>query len=227
MAKERLFSAEELAEMGKPTVEAIQEAIDQGDGEKAKKLSRRMYKEFLAMHDLYLHFVTGLLSYVGREYGDQALYAGLHEACAAFLRPLAEVYRGMEPRRRAELMASGLRGHLQPLKVEEDDEKFTFMMQPCGSGGRLLLQGAYDGPPNNFHKVGKAQPMTYGRENHPVYCVHCAFQEILPIEWEGVPLFITEPSANLGVEPCRIYIYKDPADIPARFYERIGKRKPA
>lgn len=227
MAEERLFTREELAEMGKMTVDSIQEAIDSGDGERAKKLSRRMYREFLAMHDLYLHFVTGLLSFVDRQYGDEALYQGLGEGCAAFLRPLAERYRGMEPRRKAELLAMGLRGHLHPLKIEEDDEKFTFMMQPCASGGRLILQGAYDGPPNNFAKVAKAQPMTYGRADHPVYCVHCSFQEILPIEWDGVPLFITEPAKELGKEPCRIYIYKRPEDIPDRFYERIGKQKPA
>jgi len=227
MADERLFTKEELAEMGKMTVEAIQEAIDKGDGEKAKKLSRRMYREFLAMHDLYLHFTTGLLSYVGRQHGDEALYQALYGAVGAFMRPLVEAYRGIEPRRRAEMLAAGLRGHLHPLKVEEDDEKFTFMMQPCASGGRLILEGAYEGPPNKFLKVEKAQEMTFGRSDHPVYCVHCAFQEIVPIDWEGVPPFITEPSPNLGKEPCRIYIYKRPEDIPARFYERFGKQKPA
>jgi hypothetical protein len=33
-----------------------------------------------------------------------------------------------------EHQASKMRGHLQPMKIEEDDEKVSITMLPCGSG---------------------------------------------------------------------------------------------
>ena len=46
------------------------------------------------------------------------------------------------------------------------------------------------------------------------------------IEKIGVPLFILEPSEDLGVAPCRTYLFKERADIPERFYTRLGLTKP-
>ena len=225
MTEGRLFSDAELAEMGTLTVDAIQRAIDDGEYEKAKGLSRRMYKEFLAMHDLYRDWVTATLSFVGRSYGDDVLYEALEEGCSAWISPLMERYGKADPRRKAQILATGLRGHLQPTKIEEDDEKLTFTFEVCPSCGRLVREGLYE-PPRSFYKIAKPHLMTYGQANFPVYCAHDVFQEILPIEWTGVPLFACEPAEKPGEGPCRIHLYKNPQDIPAKYYERVGKKKP-
>ncbi|MFT5442497.1 MAG: hypothetical protein ACI8W3_001541, partial [Myxococcota bacterium] len=34
------------------------------------------------------------------------------------------------------------------------------------------------------------------------------------------------PSEQLGVLPCKTYLYKDAADIPERYYTRLGLTKP-
>lgn len=226
MAGNRVFTDEELKQMGEKTLDLVAAAIDSGDKERAKKLSERMYREFQGMHDLYLDWVTGLLSFIYRRHGDQELYDALSEACAAWLKPVAETYTKVDIRRKAQLFAGGLRGHLVPLKVEEDDEKITFMMMPCGSGGKLALSNAY-GPPKNFAKIKKAQPMTYGMENFSVYCAHCSFQEILPIEWHGAPMVVCHPPRpdKIGQIPCRISLYKDPKKVPEELYRRVGKKK--
>ena len=44
-------------------------------------------------------------------------------------------------RHRVQMFAMGLRGHLQPMKVEEDDEKVCITMVLCGSGERLFKGG--------------------------------------------------------------------------------------
>ncbi|MFC2002921.1 hypothetical protein ACFLV4_03125 [Chloroflexota bacterium] len=224
MSKERVFTEEELKEMGGRTLDAIQAAIDDGDGEKARKLSRRMYNDFFYMHALYRDWTTALLTFVGRHYGDEALEQALRESCTAWLKPLVELYSKAELRRKVQMQANGLRGHLGLLRVEEDDEKFTFIMEPCGSGGRLILDGSY-GSPQNFLMVKKGQPITYGREDFPVYCTHCSIVEILPVEWTGVPLFIVAPAEKLGEEPCRVYLYKDAKAIPQEYYRMVGKTK--
>ena len=47
------FNPEEISEMEKRTVDRIIEAIEAKDYDKAKRLTHRMYNEFLSMHDLY------------------------------------------------------------------------------------------------------------------------------------------------------------------------------
>ena len=228
MASNRLFTDEELKQIGERTLDSVAAAIDSGDKEKAKRLSVKMYKEFQGMHDLYLDWITGLLTFIYNKHGDQELYDALHSACSVWLKPFSDMNVNQpDMRRKVMQFASGLKGHLVPLKVEEDDEKFTFMMTPCGSAGRLELAHAYE-PPKNFAKIKKAQPMTLGLENFSVYCAHCAFQEILPIEWHGAPMVICQPPApeKIGEIPCRLLMYKDPKKIPEKFYKRVGKKKP-
>jgi hypothetical protein len=222
MKRGRIFTDEELELLGARTADLIDAALDAGDVQKAKKLSHRMAKECLAMHDLYLWWVTSMLSFIYRRYGDEVMYEALSEGYGLRFREAAEKVIGQDPRRKAEILAGGNRGHQLPMKIAEDDEKITFFMGPCGSGGRLMLEKAY-GPPMNLAKIKKAQPMTFGRKDFPIYCAHCFAQEVLPMQWFGEPVFVVEPADKIGEEPCRLHIYKDPKKVPAEFRERIAK----
>ena len=57
---------------------------------------------------------------------------------------------------------------------EEDDEKIILTMKQCGSGGRLINKGAYEGP-HAYRKFKKAAPYTWGEEGLPIYCGHCVW----------------------------------------------------
>lgn len=81
--------------------------------------------------------------------------------------------------------------------------------------------------PESFGYTGKAHPWTWGKEKVCYYRAHCSFvNEILPIESFGHPMRITEYPKDPS-DPCVWYIYKDPAKIPAEYYERVGKSAPA
>jgi len=221
----RIFTQEELEELGMKTIDLVIAAIDAGDKEKAKKLSGSLQREFLAMHDLYVDWVASLLTFIYRKYGNAALYNALKETYGEIIRSMIRMYSQEESmRRKVQLFARGLKGHLESVKIEEDEEKFTFLVDPCGSGGRLVRRGGYK-PPINLAKVKRAQHMTLGRKDFPIYCCHAFFQEIAAIEMTGKPLIIEDPPTNIGKEPCRIYMYKDTAEIPAKWYQRIGKKK--
>ena len=207
MGGDRIFTQRELEAMGNRTLDLLQSSIDDKDEETTKNLSRRMYSEFLAMHDLYRDWVTDLLTFIGKRFGDEALYDALKQSVEGFTSALNERYANKSARRKMEILAAGLRGHLFPFKVEEDEEKFTITPDVCPSGGRLIRDGAY-GPPRNFLKIKKAQPMTFDHKDFPVYCSHCYFQNMIPTAPDGSPLFVTEPSQKLGEEPCRVYVYK-------------------
>jgi hypothetical protein len=224
MMADRIFTDSELEEMGKQTVDLVKQAIDAGDKEKAKKLTGRMYREFYSMHEGFRDTVTALLTFIGRRFGEEALYDALHEGFGSFA-DLAKIYEKESFRRQVEMLAAGLRGHLTKLVIKEDDEKITVMMDPCGSGGRAVINGSY-GPPTNFLKVKKHPVMTLGQDDFPVYCCHCPFQDLIPMETSGQPIWVTEPSDQPGKEPCKFMLYKDKRQIPDKYYRRFGKEKP-
>src|SRR5712691_10801791 len=163
---EQLFSEAEIREMEKRTVDRLIEAIDAGDPEKAKQIARRMYNEFLSMHDLYRNWTAATLSFVGRRFGDKALEEAMDDGVKAWWGPSLDKMP-QDVRARVKMFAAGLRGHLQPMHIEEDDEKVVIQMRPCGSGGRLVLEGKYQGPDAMLTVKGK-QFLTYGRDSFPV-----------------------------------------------------------
>ncbi len=207
MSEDKLFTNEELETMGKRTLDLLHEKLENGAVEEAKVLAQQMYNEFLGMHDLYRDWLTHVFTFIGERHGDETLQGAMQETVAGYTQRLSKRYAGKSKRRQIQMLLAGLRGHLQPFDIEEDDEKITVTPKPCGSGGRLVNDGGYD-PPCNFLKIKRPQPMTFNREDFPAYCAHCYFQNISPVEPGGKPLFKTEPSQDLGKTPCRITIYK-------------------
>lgn len=224
MAKNRVFTDQELKEMGARTGDAAIQAVDAGDKERAKRLIARMSKEFQWLHDIYVNWVADLMDHIYREEGEDALYQAMRRVVAGYAGPLAEAYSRADFRRQVIMAATGLRAHLEELVIEEDDEKVTIMMKPCRSGQRLVDSGAY-GPPRNLARL-KAHLMTYGTPEFPVYCAHSPVQEIISIEKIGRPTFPCIPAEPIGNGLCKYLIYKDPKAIPEQIYTRVGKKKP-
>jgi hypothetical protein len=223
MNSKRIFTDEELEEMGKRTLDVLKEAIDAGDKEKAKELAGRMYREFNYLHDGYFTWVTGLQTYIYEKLGVNAVEeaerrAHTIESKIAFIPSGKTGFRD-----RVIGMIGGLRGHLQPIEIKEDDEKVTITMKPCGSGKRLIDMGGYEA---GLARVKEPHRITWGMKDFPLYCVHCPVMEALDIENTGDFAFCRFASDPIGEEDCQFVFYKDPADIPEEFYTRIGKQKP-
>jgi hypothetical protein len=223
----RFFTDEQLRDMERRTLDRLTDAIDAGDSEKAKKIAQRMYNEFLSMHDLYRNWITGTLSEVGKQYGDEALESVMVEGVRAWWKPILDNLPKDADSMPAKIkmFVSGLHGHLQPLEIREDDEKVEIKLCPCGSGGRLVSEGKYKGK-DAFLTIKQAQAMTYGREDYPVYCAHEYAMEKIDIEENGRPFVVVEPAARLGQDYCSMIVYKDPANVPEKYYERLGMKKP-
>jgi hypothetical protein len=231
---ERWFTPEELAEMSRPTMDRVIEAIDAGDLEQAKLLCRAMKHEWRFLHDLMVESVLGLVDYVKRNVGEDAVADAWRQSMERGWKRDTAVIVDRDRRKVVEALAATWRAHSTSgvgpdagrFTVEEDDEKFTFALGPCGSGGRLVRLGRYEGE-NAYSTTDQAHDWSFNRENMPLYCTHCTFMnESLPIEWYGAPLYPLDPPIDYHRDPCRWYWYKDPADIPARFWERYGMTKP-
>jgi hypothetical protein len=225
MSQNRVFTDLELSDLGVTTRDLIEKAIDDGEFDKAKRLSRRMYAEWLSMHDGYVTWVTSLLSYIYERDGMEAFEEALKKSCTAWWKPNYDnIEKADSFRRKVEMFAMGLRGHLQPIDLEEDDEKVCLTMRPCGSGERLIRAGGYE-PPRCLAKVKTPHKVTFGQSDFPIYCCHTPMIEILQIEWSGHPRIVCEVPEDIKMGGCKFCVYKDPKAVPEKFYTRVGKRK--
>jgi hypothetical protein len=224
--KNRVFTDEELKEMGIRTLDLIFEAIDANDKGKAKELCNRMYQECQFLHDAYMFWVSGLLTHIYRRYGVDALEQAEREAHGIEAKAVFKPPEKTDVRSKVEGLVQGLRGHLQPITIEEDDEKVCLTMNPCGSGQRIFEKGGYE-PPINLATIEEPHAITWGRTHFPVYCVHSPVLGILAIENTGYPAAVIFPPEKVGTEPCRFCVYKDPDAIPEEAYTKLGKKKPS
>ena len=154
------------------------------------------------MHDLLVDGVAGLISFVKEKLGDD----GVEEAWAVLAR--AQLARSRSRRSTRSTARSSPNRSRRPgaptrpagsapnpgaFEIDEDDEKLTFTMNPCGSGQRLWRNRRYG--PDGWGVTDEAHDWSYGREGFPLYCTHCAFMnETLPIRWIGHPVYPSRPA---------------------------------
>ena len=225
MNSKRVFTDQELEEMGTRTLDLILEAIDAGNKEKAKELANRMYQEFNFLHDGYMFWVTGLLSYIYKNYGIEAVEEAEREAHTIEAKTVFKPPEKTDIRSQVENMARGVQGHMQPVTVEEWDDKFIITMHPCGSGQRLIKMGGYE---TGLAKIKEAHNITWQHKDFPIYCVHCPVMELLNIDATGGYLgVVRDESYPIESGLCKFVLYKNLDDIPEKYYTRIGKKKPA
>jgi hypothetical protein len=225
MTENRIFTDQELKEMGARTLDLVFEAIDAGDKEKAKALAGRMKQEFNYLHDGYMFWVSGLLTYIYRNYGIEAVEKAEREAHTAEAKVVFKPPEKTDIRSRVEHLAGGLRGHMQPITIVETDKTISLSMKPCGSGERILQKDGYS-PEVGLARVKEPHRITWGMKDFPMYCVHCPLMEALELENTGkfgAVHIVTEP---MGHGACEFVFFKNPEDIPEESYARIGKKKP-
>jgi len=225
LAAKRVFTDKELKEMSGRTLDKALEAIDAGDKEKAKKLAIQAQKEYNHLHDGYFTWASGLLTYIYNHWGVDEVekaerFAHTIEAKLVFKPP-----EKTDIRSQVENMARGVQGHMQPVTVEERDDKFIITMHPCGSGQRLIKMGGYE---TGLAKIKEAHNITWQHKDFPIYCVHCPIMELLNIDATGGYLgVVRDESYPIESGLCKFVLYKNPDDIPEKYYTRIGKKKPA
>jgi hypothetical protein len=231
---ERWFSDEELAELSRPTMDKAIEAIEAGDLERAKALCEEMKHEWRFLHDLMVHGVAALLTFIQQRLGEDAVREA-QDVDEGFWKRAVEKIDATDRRAIVYALAATWRAHSGSgtgpapgaFTISEDDEKVTFAMNPCGSGQRLWRTGAYRGE-GAYGLTREPHDWSYGRKDFPIYCTHCTFMnESLPLRWIGRPLYPSHPPGDYDHDPCVWHWYKDPDAIPAEYYERYGAAKPS
>ena len=225
----KLFSDAERAALGKTWLERAVLTLEEGNPELAKGFCALGETEWDGGHHLGRDWIAGQLSYLIRnhpdilsEYFDEVYERGTLEGFFAHARQMDTVGS-------VQFIANVLRQHTMTFSLREDADKFVFASAPCGSGGRLLAERAYDADsPKGFARVPKGNSATFQLDNFPVYCMHCSVSNRAILEHGGPYMNLVDPDIRDGELKgrCTFNIYKSGEAVPDRLYDLAGLPRP-
>lgn len=196
-------------------------AVEAGNKEEALKAIDEIWAEGRPIHDLYGDMAAVFLDYIKDKLGEDAVDESWRYVGEKIWRPVLEAYRN-EPEKLAATYAMFLRSHGYDFTCEEDDEKFTFLLHYCPSGGRMLQEGkaaTSTRHPLNLGVTKKEHPWGFNQKGVLYYCAHTQLWfDAQPREW-GINLFsaqygeFNEKGEVVGL-PCTVAIRKRPQSVP-------------
>ncbi len=202
--------------------EELRTAVQGDEWPEAEKWLENIQTHHRDFHDMYVAWFAGLLTTFMHAYGEDELAELLRASGQGFEKDFA---RWNEMSAEELLKASVFLQLAHPggkLSIEEDEDKYTLVQAPCGTGGRLLDEGRYEGDAP-LARFTAARPETAGHEGLPAYCAHCTVWNTLQTaERFGAPHWVIEHPLHSS---CRIYIYKDRARTPDSYLRRLGMGK--
>jgi hypothetical protein len=178
-----------------------------------------------------------MLTWVQEHVGEREVETIMRETLGSWAGERYANYLDLSFDERLALTVEGMRGHLSgpgrlgTIEVTDEGNRTVVAFDPCGSGGRARRGDPARGIPPaterpEFASSREAHDWTWGQPGVCLYCSHCSLvNEILPIERLGFPMRVTEHPRDPG-DKCRWILYRDPREIPAEAYERVGKVKP-
>ena len=205
--------------------------------------------QWRGVHDRDLDYICGLLNAVVVRLGEEALEALYRDylLVKVFARGFGRFDVARHDWRETfdslvSFLLIGARLHLPDLgrdgrsiTLREHDDRVEVTLSPCGSGGRITAGDGYSGTgsraeaPYYYRFLEREHDFSWNKKGVCPYCAHCCLTyEKLPIERLGYPVMVVEPpSYRDDVAQCRFTLYKDPREVPAAAYERLGETKPA
>jgi hypothetical protein len=222
-----MLSEADAAQMRTPLWEQARAAFEAGQADDGSALLDKAVAQWRSLQDYSINWITSLLTFVGEELGEEAVERALRKTGDDFVRPRREGggdWAALPASARAKVIARAMVSNFGVVEVDEDDEKVVLSFR-CGTGGRLIDEGRYEGD-HAYLTLREKSGRTFTRDELPVYCAHCSVNnEMQPVEWGAAPTTIEHPPERAG-EPCVHHIYKDMDAIPDEAYRRIGKEKP-
>lgn len=199
------------------------------------------------IHDRDVDYVSGLMNYAHLKFGEESieeLYRGYltgphfdwrykrFDVSISDWKDMFEnlLYVTLESVQ-GHLFGPKREGHVDVLDLE-DRVEMTFT--PCGSGGRTVAGDKIAGTasrheaPYYYKVMEKKHDFSWNKTGVCHYCVHCSMVlEKMPIEKFGYPVRVVEPPVYPdNPSQCKYIMYKDPRDVPEKYYTRVGEKKP-
>ena len=235
----RLLDDEATNALAYARVPELIAAIEAQESASAQRLAEIVRSQGQLYQDIFTDWCWSIMSYVAREYGEEEVATLNRDTLLPWYKDRYDRYFSLPDEERLQLTVEGMRGHLcgpgrlGDVDVTDEGNRWVMSFDPCGSGGRMRRGDVASGdPPHtddpyNFGVSQRSYDWTWGRSGVCYYCAHCSFvNEQLGIDTYGHPIRITEYPDDRN-NPCRWIIYKNVDDIPAEYYTRVGRVKPA
>jgi hypothetical protein len=194
----------------------IAQLAERNGGELALRRFDAMEERWRREQDALRDWLSVLLTCIYRDYGIDVLERALRYTAERTLFDWMPTDMARAPEKRLPSWVRMLQGHFSSLRIEEDDEKFSLVQDPCGTCTRQIQQGRYSGP-LDLAVIEEQHATTWHRGDTPIYRSHVPLWHItLAGELVGVPWPVNQCPAGLGTGPCRVLLFKDPLDPSAK-----------
>lgn len=209
-----LFEASELYRLGKPRVQQALEELASGNPS-IHHLLREQQHEWMPLHDLYVQWATYLMSAVYTARGADYLLHFLEHTYNSVFEAFYLLGEALDDVSLLRMFARVWHYHIAKFRVEEEDDRFVFILDPCGSGGRMLraemTKGGFRYGDGRALEMEQPHDINFRRSDFPIYCTHCASTN--RAQFAGRPwLFVVDGHAQRTAgHPCVQYLYKKSA----------------
>ncbi len=206
-------------ELSVTPLERCLKAIEHGDRELAAREAQAIWDEWRPLHDMYVEMAGLFATYVRDKLGEAAVEDAWRVIGEKLWKPVLMHFKETgSTKLLVEVYAQFLRAHGHDFAVESDQEKTTFTMKYCASGGMLMRDGKNEGCGRHPLDVGVMNTRADWTFNRALsaYCVHTPlWMDIMPREW-GWDVFKStfgrqfDDDGKAVNEPCIAVIYHEP-----------------
>jgi hypothetical protein len=244
----RPFHARRLWGELEDRIRAFTLACGREDAHETRAILADIHRRWVTLHDHDVDHIYGLMDAIVRRFGEETMrdvwefmigglfttrYAKFDTEQYSWEESLeTNVYLALEAMR-GHLVGPGRRGNIE---FEEDDERYTFRFDPCGSGGHLV-RGDREveetpprmEPPYGWAVLEEEHDFGWNKKGVCLYCTNCCVaMQLKPIETFGYPVRVVEPPTypDRKDAKCTWHVYKDPRKVPERYYADVGRTKP-
>jgi len=210
-------------------------ALAAGDDQGAIAAVELMRVRWAAQHDGLVVWIQEVQAEIAERFGEDAIRESVTLAYEHIWKPRYALWGEMSPELRLQLSVEGMRGghlsgprHRGDVGVLDEGDRYTMILDPCGSCG-VLRRGDPDSgrPPHPSATNGEPHQWTQMRTGMSWYSIHSMIAlEYIQMSEGGPPLRPVE-DCDLPDRPCRWFIYKDTTKPRRIHYERQGFQAPA
>ncbi len=225
---ERLFSAEETRRLITPRCHQALKRLDNNRYD-LHGLLLNQHEEWRPLHDLLNLWVTALFSLIYEEKGMPYLSELVRETYVAMFDSTYRMQSMMDIKSLFRNMVRLWYYHQATFRVREEEDRFVFVLDPCGSGGRLargevLIPGRFRYGAGMLREARQAHDITFGRAPFPIYCIHCAATNRDQFDGKPWPFIVDGDAMSDPSTPCVQYLYKKdaPREAPPRLLKQVG-----
>ncbi len=226
--EERLFSYEERTSISTPRCRQALNKLDFGSLD-IQNLLKGQHTEWRPLHDLQCLWITAMFSLAYKEKGIDYLSELVWET---YVDMFESSYRSFLMVDDKSLLSNLIRVwhyHQATFQVTEEEDRFVFHLDPCGSGGRMYRgemgkTDAFRYGHELLCEIPETADITFQRAPFPMYCIHCAATN--RDQLDGKPwAFLIDGNAQCNPSaPCEQYIYKKnaPRIVPPSMTAQVG-----